>query len=223
MPSGRMFVVTLRKGGVGKTTLAINLAIYLRQIGRNVAFLDLDPQRDGYDFFRDRARMHPELPQATEFALEDPDQVETAMLSIAKAGGDVVVDCPPKDPPQVVRAQEVGNILVFPFKAGGNDLRAFSRALALRMVTTERATSSGRPGPQMFSFINEFVRGQRNDRLLLKWVEETAIFDFAGVLGRRVEIKDAIAMRKAIWEYAPCSLSASEALTVCDTLHRRSQ
>lgn len=220
MPSGRMFVVTLRKGGVGKTTLAINLAIYLRQIGRNVAFLELDPQRDGYDFFRDRARLHPDFPQVTEFALEGPDQVESAMLSVAAAGGDVVVDCPPQDPPQVVRAQEIGNILVFPFKADGNDLRAFSRALALRQVATERPMDSGRPGPQMFTLINEFVRGQLNDRLLLKWVEESGVFGFVGVLGRRVEIKDAIARRMAVWEYAPGSQSASEALAACEALHR---
>ena len=54
MKPGRMFVITLRKGGVGKTTVAMNLAIYLRQIGRSVAYLDLDPQQDGYEFFKDR-------------------------------------------------------------------------------------------------------------------------------------------------------------------------
>ncbi len=128
MNCGRMFVITLRKGGVDKTTVAMNLAIYLRQQGRNVAYLDLDPQRDGYEFFKDRTQMYPELPEVTHLALEDPDQVESAMRSLTKASADAVVDCPPLDPPQVVRAQEVGGILVFPFKPGGNDLRAFSRA-----------------------------------------------------------------------------------------------
>ena len=222
MKHGRMFVVTLRKGGVGKTTVAMNLAMYLCQIGRNVAYLDLDPQRDGYEFFKDRARLFPELPEVTHLSLEDPDQVESAMHSVANAGADAVVDCPPLDPPQVVRALEVGNILIFPFKPGGNDLRAFSRALSLHQAKMERAEAVGATHgqPQVFGLINEFMRGQLNDRLLLKWVQESGVFQFVGCLGRRVEFKDAIAKRQAVWEYAPDSSSAKEALAVCEALHR---
>jgi cellulose biosynthesis protein BcsQ len=145
------------------------------------------------------------------------------MHSIAKAGGDAVVDCPPLDPPQVVRAQEAADILVFPFKPGGNDLRAFSRALSLHQAMAERAKANGTDRPQMFALINEFMRGQLNDRLLHKWVEESGIFQFAGTLGRRVEFKDAIAKRKAVWEYAPDSQSAREALAVCEALHWRAR
>ena len=225
MGRGRMFVITLRKGGVGKTTVAMNLAIYLRQLGRNVAYLDLDPQRDGYEFFKERVGLFPELPEVTHLALEDPDQVESAMRSLIKAGADAVVDCPPLDPPQVVRAQEVGDVLVFPFKPGGNDLRAFSRALSLFQAKRGRSGAKGSSNdhPQMFALINEYMRGQLNDRLLLKWIQDSGVFQFVGCLGRRVEFKDAIAKRQAVWEYAPDSTSAKEALALCEALHRRTK
>ena len=133
-----------------------------------------------------------------------------------------MVDCPPLDPPHVARAQEIADILVFPFKAGGNDLRAFSRALSLYQANVERdrAAGSQRGGPQMFALLNEFMRGQVNDKLLLKWVQGSGIFQFAGCLGRRIEFKDAIAKRQAVWEYAPDSPGAREALAVCEALHR---
>ncbi len=75
----------------------------------------------------------------------------------------------------------------------------------------------------MFGLINEFMRGQLNDRLLLKWLQGAGVFDFAGCIGRRIEFKDAIAKRQAVWEYAPESQSAIEALAVCEALDRSSR
>ena len=77
--------------------------------------------------------------------------------------------------------------------------------------------------PQTFALINEVVRSQLNDKLLLKWVQGSGVFEFVGCLGRRVEFKDAIAKRQAVWEYAPDSNGAKEALAVCEALDRRAK
>ena len=39
----KKIVVTLRKGGSGKTTTAVNLATALQQRGKRVLLIDLDP------------------------------------------------------------------------------------------------------------------------------------------------------------------------------------
>lgn len=57
----RTLAVLSRKGGTGKTTLAVQLAVSAWTAGRRTTVIDLDPQRSALDWRREREASGPEV------------------------------------------------------------------------------------------------------------------------------------------------------------------
>jgi chromosome partitioning protein len=57
----KTLAILSRKGGAGKTTLALHLAVQAVAGGRRVALVDMDPQRSAADWWRSREAGVPEL------------------------------------------------------------------------------------------------------------------------------------------------------------------
>jgi len=79
-----------RKGGTGKTTLAVHLAVLAASTGRRVLLVDTDPQRSAGDWWRVRKTDDPQL-------VECAVKRVPAVLDAARADGIdlVVVDTRP--------------------------------------------------------------------------------------------------------------------------------
>lgn len=223
--AGRVFVTTNRKGGTGKTTESTNLAVYLSTQGK-VIFIDADPkQSDGFAFFEGREIKYPDFPKIPHYAIEDPDQLERAVRTATEMGADVVIDCAPLDPPNVLRAIELADVLIYPFQAGGNDMRAVGRALSMAAAKQHRAEQLGEVAtrPKLFSIINKFKPRHNNDKALMKVLQGSGVFHYLGGVPERLELRDSAPMCLAAWEYAPEGLGSKELFAICEQIHRNTK
>jgi chromosome partitioning protein len=136
----RTFAIANQKGGVGKTTTAINLAACLAEAGERSLVVDLDPQANATSGLGDLLDGAPlrDLAKPTRFANLDlvpakPDLAGTAAElsrrgdgerylteALAAANGDyafVFVDCPPSLGPLTVNALAAADRVLVPLQA----------------------------------------------------------------------------------------------------------
>jgi chromosome partitioning protein len=108
-----------RKGGVGKTTLALHLAVLAQEAGRRTLLVDLDPQRSAAGWWRARAADTPLLLET------EPDKLSD-MLDAARADGIdlAVIDSRPSAEVDALHVATLADLIVVPTRPAILDLRA---------------------------------------------------------------------------------------------------
>lgn len=108
-----------RKGGVGKTTLAVHLAVMAHEAGRKVLLIDLDPQGSAAAWWQAREASEPQLEATT------PGQLEALLGAARKAGVDVaIIDTRPSAEADAVKVAALSDYLIVPTRPAIMDLRA---------------------------------------------------------------------------------------------------
>lgn len=120
------------KGGVGKTTLAVHIAVAAQLEGLPVLILDIDPQGSAAQWFKDRQRTFRDNGWEPRARLDVrriyPDEL-TDVLDEAERDGFAlaVIDAPPHADYPAARAAEVADLVLMPSGPSSLDLHA-SRA-----------------------------------------------------------------------------------------------
>ncbi len=121
MTQAHRIVFANEKGGTGKSTTAVHVAVALAYRGARVAAIDLDPrQRTLYRYFENRAetsaRRGIELPTARFEVFEGgaPQELEATVATLAQDCDFVVFDTPGRDDPLARHAATEADTLVTP-------------------------------------------------------------------------------------------------------------
>jgi chromosome partitioning protein len=120
---GRMKVLAIlsQKGGAGKTTLALNLAMQAETEGKTAAIVDLDPQASATGWGDNREDESPAVVSAQAARLGH-------VLEAARNGGAhlTIIDSAPHSESTALAAARAADYVLIPCRPGILDLRAIS-------------------------------------------------------------------------------------------------
>ena len=108
-----------RKGGVGKSTLAVHFAVMAQETRKRVVLINLDPQRSSAGWWRAREAETPQLVET------EPDKLKGILDAAREDGVDLaVIDTRPSVEADAVQVATLADVIIIPTRPAILDLRA---------------------------------------------------------------------------------------------------
>ncbi|MDK3019627.1 ParA family partition ATPase [Pseudodonghicola flavimaris] len=148
---GYVITIAQQKGGAGKTTLAVNLAVGFAKAGKSVALMDTDPQGSAGRWFMARLEDRDGTPDL-DFSTASAWGVTYEVRKLADAHDIVIIDTPPKADSDLRPALRASDLVLVPVATSHLDLWAVEVVLYLAGRESKPAMivmTRNRPGTRL--------------------------------------------------------------------------
>jgi chromosome partitioning protein len=203
-----IWAVITQKGGSGKTTIALHLAIMAENRGRKAVVIDLDPQRSAIKWARIRGGNSPEVVSAIA------SELNKALADAEKRGCKLaIIDTSPRADKDALEVARRADLIIVPVRPSILDLPAMEDTLKLIQM-------SGRL--HRTAIVLNSVASHTNEGK-----DASAVLQGLGPLlpvqiGERVDFRRALTGGFGVTEYAPSSKAAKEMENLYKALEQKS-
>lgn len=191
----KTLIILAQKGGSGKTTLAVHMAVCAARQKRRTALIDIDPQGSAFNWneSRDEGRK-------LDAAKAEVGQIP-ALLQQAKDGGIdlAIIDTAPHSDSAAAIAAQYADLVLIPCRPARFDLDAIASTVQIAMVAKKSAAV----------VINAAPRGKLAGEARVA-LERQGITVIDTVLHQRVAYSHAVIDGRSVHEYEPNGKAAAE-------------
>lgn len=196
-----------QKGGVGKTTTAINFAASLARKNKQMVFVDADPQASALTWHEVEGN------QAFEIISMSSQLQQDDIQSLSEANDYVVIDTPPAINALTETILAVSDLVVVPVSPSSLDV--WSTQGTLETINTAKEAN---PNLKVKFLINRKIPGTRVGREVREALKDFDPEILDTELCQRVAYIDAMKCGVSVKQFAPSSKAAEEVEQLCDEL-----
>jgi len=204
-----IWAVLSQKGGAGKTTIALHLAVAALQEGKRVLVIDVDPQQSAAKWANIRESDSPRV-----IATIAPD-LPKALADAARRGVElVIIDTSPRADRDCIDICRRADFVLVPVRPSVMDIPAVEETMQL----IEKAGQSSKSAILLNAVPSLTSEGQEAGELLSQLGELLPV-----TLGDRVDFRRALTGGQGVTEFAPKSKAAAEALELYRVIGERAR
>lgn len=191
----KTLAILSQKGGAGKTTIALHLAVAAEQAGVSTAIIDLDPQASATGWKDSRKAETPAVVSAQAVRL--PQVLEAAKKAGAKLA---ILDTAPHSENSALAAARAADLILIPCRPAILDIRAIT-------TTIELARLASKPACVVLNSVPS--RGQLADEAATA-ITQSGVEICPVRIGQRASYAHALTAGQSVQEYEPVGKATEE-------------